>query len=75
MKKEVDLLMDLRGLRKEADISMAKVAWLSGIADSNISRMEIGEAPSLVNALKYARFLHLSVEEIWGIKETTDGGK
>jgi DNA-binding XRE family transcriptional regulator len=51
---------------------VVRVAKLSGVAESNIDRIEDGGAPNLLNALKYARFLHLPVEEIWGLKQEKD---
>jgi DNA-binding XRE family transcriptional regulator len=69
MKERINLLMDLGGLRKEAGLSADNVAELSGIARSNIVRMENGDAPNMLTALKYARFLNLTVNEIWGLEE------
>lgn len=72
MKSEVRLLMNLRDLRKEADISTKELATLSGISESSIERIEWGESPSLANALRLASVLNVSVEQIWGIKEKKD---
>jgi DNA-binding XRE family transcriptional regulator len=72
MKSEVSLLINLRDLRKEAGISAEELATLSGISASGIERIEWGEAPSLANALRLARLLNLSVEDIWGVKEKKD---
>ena len=65
----VELLMDLRSLRREAKLSTARVAELSGIGPSTLDRIESGEAPGLGNALRLARFLRTPVEEIWGLKD------
>lgn len=72
MKSEVSLLMNLRDLRKEADISTKELATLSGISESSIERIEWGESPSLANALRLASVLNVPVEQIWGIKEKKD---
>lgn len=69
MKDNATLLMDLRSLRQEAGISVKKLEELSGIAHATLDRIEKGQAPSLGIALRYAQFLQLNVEEIWGLKE------
>jgi DNA-binding XRE family transcriptional regulator len=68
MEEELALLLDLRKLRNEAGLSADQVAKQSGIAVSVIKRMEQGATTNLITALKMARFLHLTVEEIWEIK-------
>jgi DNA-binding XRE family transcriptional regulator len=68
MEEEVVLRVDLRALRNEAGLSADQVAKQSGIACSVIKRLELGESINLTTALKMARFLHLSVEDIWEIK-------
>lgn len=69
MDHKAELLIDLRGLRKEANLSVDRVAQLSGIGRSIIARMEIGDTPNLATALRMARFLETPVEEIWGLAE------
>ena len=66
---DTKLKMDLKTLRTEAGYSVGKVAKLSGIPDSVISRIEVGESPSLGTALRLARFLQVPIEEIWGLDE------
>ncbi len=68
MEEEVVLRVDLRALRNEAGLSADQVAKQSGIAVSVVKRLELNGAVSLSTALKMARFLHLTVEEIWEIK-------
>lgn len=69
MKNEVSLLLDLRALRKEAGMSAEEVAEQSGISAAGIERIEWKECPSLANALRLARLLHLSVEDIWALTD------
>ena len=73
MNDKVKLLMNLRALRKEAGLSLDFVVSRSGINKSILSRMEIGEAPGLVNALRMARFLNTPVEQIWGLTDEKGG--
>lgn len=69
MDSEVELLIDLRGMREEAKVSVERVSELAGIGRSTIARIEMGDMPSLGNALRLARFLKMSVEEIWRLSE------
>ena len=69
MEEDVVLLLDLRKLRNEAGLSAERVGEQAGIAPSAVKRLEAGSAVNLFTALKMARFLHLSVEEIWEIKK------
>jgi DNA-binding XRE family transcriptional regulator len=69
MKDQVQLLLDLRGMRREAGMPLAEVVKLSGVCKSNYERLQNGATPSLDNALKLARFLRMPVEEIWKLKE------
>lgn len=65
MRDQVELLLDLRGLRKAAGMPLEQVVKLSGVCKSNYERLQKGATPSLDNALKLARFLQLPVEQIW----------
>ena len=69
MKGQVKLLLDLRGMRREAKMPLAEVWKLSGIRKSNYARLQNGASPSLDNALKLARFLRMPVEEIWSLAD------
>lgn len=70
MKDQVKLLIDLRGLRKEAGMPVNTAVELSGVCKSIYERIETGGLPNLPNALKFARFLQMPVDEIWGLIET-----
>jgi len=70
MKDRVRLRMDLRCLRKQAKLSIDKVVELSGLSHSTVSRIEQGKPVTLENALCYAQFLHLPVEDIWKLGES-----
>jgi len=74
MKAEVELVLNMRGLRKEAHVSLNSVAELSGIHKSILARIETGALPSLSNALRLARFLQTPVEEIWALKNCENHG-
>lgn len=65
----VMLTLDLRGLRREAGLTLQAWERLCGVAESNLARYEAGAVPGLLNALKIARFLKMPVEEIWGLEE------
>ncbi len=69
MKEDVELLMDLRGLRQAAGIQASFVSAKSGIARSSYMEMEHGRIPNMASALKLARFLQIPVNEIWGLVE------
>lgn len=62
------LKVDIRGLRREAGVGQVKAASLMDVAPMTLDRIEAGQAPNLVTALKIARFMQMAVEEIWGIE-------
>lgn len=69
MAHQVKLLLDLRGLRKEAGIKLEKVLQQCGVGREVYTRCEQGAEPKLGTALKLARFLHLPVEEVWSLAD------
>jgi DNA-binding XRE family transcriptional regulator len=69
MKDQLKLLVDIRGLRREAKVGLDAAAELLGVNRSSLARIETGTKPSLIDALKIARFLHLPVEQIWSFAE------
>lgn len=69
MNDKVKLSMDLRSLRRKAGVSTDSVAALAGIGKSTVDRMETGEPPSLLNALRLARFLKTPVEQVWSLTD------
>lgn len=69
MKDQVKLLIDLRGLRKEAGMPVNTAVELTGICKSIYERIEVGGIPNLANALKLAKFLQMPLEEIWGLRK------
>jgi DNA-binding XRE family transcriptional regulator len=75
-KKAMDrtvLLVDLRALRKQAKIGDREAAEIIGIGETTLKRVENGETPTLIIALKIAASYQLPVEDIWGVPEEADG--
>jgi DNA-binding XRE family transcriptional regulator len=69
MEAQVKLLLDLRGLRKEAGVKLEKVLQQCGLERSVYARCEKGAEPKLGTALKVARLLQMPVEEIWSLAD------
>ena len=67
--EEAALTLDLRGMRREAGISLEKWNEQCGVCKSNLARYELGDVPSLKNALKIAHSLKMPVEAIWKVKK------
>ncbi len=61
----------VRARRKEAGLTQQALAEAVGVSRQTIISMETGDyAPSVYLALKVARSLGASVEELWGAKPT-----
>lgn len=69
MARRAELILDLRGLRNEVNMSLGKVSELSGVPVQTIARIESGALPGLETALAIAKFLETPVEEIWTLVE------
>ena len=63
-KSDVGLLIDFRQMRKDKGLTL-RDCEISGIDKSTLIRIELGAEPSLVNALKFAKFTGIPVEKIW----------
>jgi DNA-binding XRE family transcriptional regulator len=66
-KSGVNILIDFRAMRQEKGLTLRDCGE-SGIDKSTLLRIELGAEPSLVNALKFAKFLDMPVEKIWAAK-------
>ena len=76
-KKEFNVTQ-LRNMRKRRLWTQAKLSEESGVPRVNITRYENGtRAPKAVDALKLARALGVTVEELLGVDtvETPEGGR
>ena len=63
------LLVDLRALREQANIGKQEAAKIIGIGKTTLARIECGDTPTLIIALKIAASYQLPVEDIWGVPE------
>lgn len=63
---------DLKHVRKAASLTQAQLAQLTGVSRQTIIATERGDyAPSVYLALRIARSLETSVEEIFSLREET----
>lgn len=63
---------DLKHVRKAAGLTQAQLAQLTGVSRQTIIATERGDyAPSVYLALRIARSLETSVEEIFSLREET----
>lgn len=69
------LLVDLKELREQAKIAVKPAAAIIGIGHATLSRIENGDIPSLVIALKIAASYQIPIEQIWGVAEEKDSEK
>lgn len=61
---------DLKSVRKAAGLTQAQLAQLTGVSRQTIIATERGDyAPSVYLALRIARSLETTVEEIFSLKE------
>jgi DNA-binding XRE family transcriptional regulator len=67
--EQVKLKVDIKGLRREANVGLVRAAAMVDVSPSTLERVEAGWSPGIVTALKVARFMQMPVEEIWGIDE------
>lgn len=59
------MLKNLRPLRESAELSQAELAKISGVSQSHISKLEIGDdSPTLKTLQKLAEALNVSVQEL-----------
>jgi DNA-binding XRE family transcriptional regulator len=68
MSEKVTLVMDIRGLRREAGVTIEQAAAMTEVPKATLMRIETGAAPALENALRIARFMRTPVEEIWRLE-------
>jgi DNA-binding XRE family transcriptional regulator len=66
-KSGVEMLIDFREMRRQKGLTLRDCA-VSAIDKSTLLRIELGAEPSLVNALKFAKFLDIPVEKIWAVR-------
>ena len=69
------LLVDLKALREQTKIVVKTAAAIIGIGRATLSRIEHGDIPSLMIALKIAASYQIPVEQIWGVAEEKDSEK
>jgi len=53
-------------LRMEAGLGMRELAKYAGLSPATVSRVEAGNEPDIINALKLARFFESTVEDLFG---------
>lgn len=56
----------LKEIRLAREMTQAEVAEAVGIAESAYQRYEYGRLPTVITAIKIARALKSTVEELWG---------
>lgn len=62
-------LCRIKVARLSAGMSMRELTAKSGVNVSSICRCEAGKEPTLTNALKLAKALGYSVEDLWELDE------
>ena len=66
---KVELILDLRFIRKSKGLTLRDCEEPSGIDHATLSRIEQGRDPDLATALRYAQFVELPIERIWRAKQ------
>jgi len=66
-------MTNLEAIRRNRDLQQQELADLAKVPQATISRVESGKGTTLKSALKIARALDLSVEEVFGDVKLDDG--
>ncbi len=64
----------LRDLRRRLSLSMKDIRIHCGIPVSTYCHIEKGRVPSLIVAMRLARFYGTTVEQVWGEHKEVDNG-
>ena len=65
---KIRLLIDVAKMRSSKGVSLRQCAEACGLSHPTLYRIERGASPSLEAALTYAKFMEISVENIWEVK-------
>ena len=66
-------MTNLETIRRNRNLQQQDVATAAGVPQATISRIESGKGATLKSAMKIARALDLSVEEVFGDVKLDDG--
>ncbi|MFA9271219.1 MAG: helix-turn-helix transcriptional regulator [Baekduiaceae bacterium] len=66
-------MTNLETIRRNRNLQQQELATSAGVPQATISRVESGKGTTLRSALKIARALSLSVEEVFGDVALDDG--
>jgi len=66
------LLVDLRAMREQYNLSLRDVHKATGIGVATLLRTEQGATPSLEKALQIAGVFGLPVENVWAVRDVRE---
>jgi DNA-binding XRE family transcriptional regulator len=72
MPDKLVLKVDIQALRHQGGMSLKEWAGIVHVSKAVLSRIENGTNMQLDTALKIARFLNMSIEEIWTLEDEKD---